>query len=77
VSRPSAELWKRFAEGQRAAGEMAGRARRLLQPDRSMGAAIDLRMLAAALMAAPPDPVRLRETDRARAAWDRLRQRLR
>lgn len=75
--RSSAELWRRFAEGQCAAGEVARRARRLLAPDSSVRAALELRTLAGGLMDAPPDRVRLRETERARAAWDRLRERIR
>lgn len=70
-------LVRRWIAGQKAAARRSLQALPRLTPDAALRQSFALMELCPGLFAAPPDAVRLREEAAARAAWARVRARLR
>lgn len=71
----SPEALRRMIAGQTLAGQVSRASAEILTPEASFDAALDLWSLCPERLLEPPDAVRVREVEHARAAWKKLKVR--
>jgi len=72
----SPDALRRMIAGHELAAEVARAAASVPTPEEAFDAALDLWSLCPERLTAPPDAVRQREVEQARAAWKKLKERM-